>query len=278
MKKILLATTVLAFSAGFAAAEVKFSGTAAMGVASDAGGPFHSYSSANLAVEFVGESDSGLSFGATFSADMGHAYAFADDDGFSDGDGTFGAPEVWISGSFGKLAMNHNGYGFFHNDDSDYDQGDVMYTGTFGAFSVGLIADVEAYDDFGDDADMSVNLAYAANNLAANLNLDDNGDYDVSLGYTMGAITATVANDHDNVSSLELAYDANGITGSVKFDTDSFWSASAGYSANSMTVNVSTDADSAWSIDGEYDLGGGLALVAGVNYTDDAFLGATMSF
>ena len=37
MKKILLATTILGMTAGFAAAEVKFSGSASMGVARQGG-------------------------------------------------------------------------------------------------------------------------------------------------------------------------------------------------------------------------------------------------
>ena len=100
----------------------------------------------------------------------------------------------------------------------------------------------------------------------------------VSLGYTLGAITATVATDESSLSSLKLAYDNNGMSASVKFDSASFWEADAGYSANSITINLGTDADSHWDVTASYDLGGGLSLEAGTNYTSDAYLGAAMTF
>lgn len=296
MKKILLATTILAASAGFASAEITWSGSAMMGVATNGlgadadgnlpgtnpdGSPdetWQAYSSVTLSVALSGETDGGLSFGATTDISAGTSYAMADDDGFNAEGGTLSNPEVYISGSFGRIAMSRDGYGFFHNDDDGVDQGDVKYTGTFGSISVGVVADVEA---LGGGSDNSLMLGYAANNLSATLNYDDNGDYDVSLGYTMGAITATVTNDSTGVTvtnSLKLAYSNNGISGSVKFSDDSTWEVAAGYSANSMTVNVSTDDVSAWSIDASYDLGGGLSVNAGTNYTGDAMVGAAMAF
>ena len=157
MKKILLATTILAMSAGYAAADITWGGSAAAGIASngtanggdanpdgalDADGvtllsddAFHTYSRVNLAVTFAGTSDSGLTFGATFDTTAGRSYALADDDGFEDNGGTFGMPTVFIEGSFGKLAFSTNNYDFYDDTNGD---GDVEYTGTFGA-SVGRL-------------------------------------------------------------------------------------------------------------------------------------------
>lgn len=315
MKKILLATTILAASAGFASAEITWSGSATMGVATNGAdygadgiwgtlddgvgdqnpdlspdNTWQSYSSVELSVALSGETDGGLSFGASTAISAGRTYDLADDDGFDNNGGTLDNPEVYISGSFGKVSMKHDGYGFFHNDDDGVDLGDVKYTGSFGAISVGVVTDVEAADDLsGNDSNNSLNLGYSANNITAGLNFDDNGEYDVSLGYTMGAITATVTHDEsydksvmpnvlEQTNSLKLAYSNNGISGSVKFSDDSTWEVAAGYSANSMTVNVSTDDVSAWSIDASYDLGGGLSVNAGTNYTGDAMVGAAMAF
>ena len=268
MKNILLATTFLAASAGFASADISFSGSAHAGIASEAGGDFETYSSANLAVSMSGSSDNGLTFGADFDTTVGRSYTFGDADTFADEGGTFGMPTIWIDGSFGKIEISDDNFDFF--DDANAG-GDVKYTGTFGAVTTGLIADVDL-------GEFSGNLGYAANNISVNLNADTYSLWDISLGYTLGAITATVATDESSLSSLELAYANNGMSASVKFDTDSFWSADAGYSANSITINLGTDADSHWDVTASYDLGGGLSVEAGTNYTSDAYLGAAMTF
>lgn len=285
MKKILLATTMLVGTAGFAAAEVSFSGSAHAGIASDAGGDFDVYSSAGLDVTFSGASDNGLEFGATFGASVGHSYAFADDDGFGDEDGTLGSPEVFISGSFGRVAFNHNGYGFFHNDDSDADQADVDYSGTFGGLSVGLRADVQDVNDVvvgvtENTNDLSATLGYTIAGIAVTANVDGTDDiaWDVGASYTMGAFTAGVTYNVDSVAELTGTYEANGIMATASYNTDSEWSVGGSYTMNGMSFAASTDDGSAWEVTAGYDLGGGLSLEAGYNYTNDAFIGAAMTF
>jgi outer membrane protein OmpU len=101
MKKVLLATTMLVGGASIAAADVTLSGTARMGLVSpfeNAATPYSESdvvftSRARVIFTLSGESDSGLSFGATFRADNA-AGANA---------GTAGS--VFISGAFGRLTM-----------------------------------------------------------------------------------------------------------------------------------------------------------------------------
>ncbi|MFN3846712.1 MAG: porin, partial [Paracoccaceae bacterium] len=96
MKKVLLATTVLAMTATVAAAEVKVSGNARMGVVynGDLVSDKLQFSSRIRAVfTMSGETDSGLSFGGSFRADNAGAAA----------NGSAGS--VYISGAFGKLEM-----------------------------------------------------------------------------------------------------------------------------------------------------------------------------
>lgn len=93
MKKLLLATSILSATAGIAAAEVSLSGDARMGIISEAGADAVFTSRARVSFGLSGESDSGLSFGASFRADnAGPASA-----------GNAGS--VYISGAFGKLSM-----------------------------------------------------------------------------------------------------------------------------------------------------------------------------
>ena len=94
MKKILLATTVLGMTAGFASAEVTLSGDARMGIL-DAGGSSTAEFTSRARVKFTasGETDNGLSFGAELRADNA-------------GDAAKGtAGTVFVSGAFGKLSM-----------------------------------------------------------------------------------------------------------------------------------------------------------------------------
>jgi outer membrane protein OmpU len=271
MKKILLASTILAASAGFASAEITFGGSAAAGIASQAGGDLETYSSANLAVTFAGQTDSGLSFGASFDTTAGRSYTLGDGDDFADEGGTFGMPTIFVSGSFGKVSFSDDNFDFFDDTNGG---GDVKYEGTFGGFGVGLIADVDV------PSAASVMASYTIAGVALSANADTYNLWNVSAAYTMGSITATVGTDEASNSYVEVAYAANGISASAQYNTsDASVDVAAGYSANGISVNADTNSVSnAWTVTGSYDLGGGLTLEAGTNYTSDLMIGASMSF
>jgi hypothetical protein len=80
----------------------------------------------------------------------------------------------------------------------------------------------------------------------------------VGLSYATGALT------------LGATYD------SIK-DGDQ-WGVSAAYAAGALTMNVSTDEGDDWSASGAYALGSGASLVAGTNYTEDAYVGVSFAF
>lgn len=99
MKKILLATTMLVGTAGFAAAEVAVSGYAEIGVlkrdngfAGSTNAQFHQ--DVEVTFKMSGETDGGLSFGAAIDLDEGNV-ADGDDSGTT----------VFVSGAFGKITM-----------------------------------------------------------------------------------------------------------------------------------------------------------------------------
>ena len=98
MKKVLFATTALVMSmtAGVAVAEVAVTGDARMGLVYD-GNDAQFGSRARVRFTMTGESDAGLSFGASFRVDH------QDDSGGKANQGTAGS--VWISGTYGKLEM-----------------------------------------------------------------------------------------------------------------------------------------------------------------------------
>ena len=96
MKKILLATTILGMTAGFAAAEVKISGSASMGIANDGvDDAFHVYNSGELDFAATVVSDAGVEFGMSTSVSFGNTYSFGDgEDAFDSGDGIIGSPTL----------------------------------------------------------------------------------------------------------------------------------------------------------------------------------------
>ncbi len=108
MKKVLLATTVLAMSATVAAAEVSVSGSARMGVAynSEAANEVGFTSRARVQFNLSGESDNGLSFGASVRADQATNANNGSGTAFDvNGMGNQTAGSVFVSGAFGKITM-----------------------------------------------------------------------------------------------------------------------------------------------------------------------------
>ena len=169
MKKVLLATTMLAGTAGFASAEVSVTGYAEIGIWSyNHATPTGTDSSIafwqDVEVTFAmsGTTDGGLEFGAKIDLDEGEV-------GLNDDSGT----EVWVSGAFGKLTMGdtdgamdwalqdagsltsladdhttHVAYfgssGYFGPGDGLDGEGDgqvVRYENTFGGFSFAISAE-----------------------------------------------------------------------------------------------------------------------------------------
>ena len=93
MKRILLASSALVMSAGFAAAEVSTSGDGRMGVQSLNGGDIAFSSRIRIKFAASGEADNGLTFGGSIRAD-------------NSGNGTSGAAgSVHIAGAFGTITM-----------------------------------------------------------------------------------------------------------------------------------------------------------------------------
>lgn len=281
MKKLLLATTILGMSAGFASAEahsttgIAFSGTATAGFASVNGAAFETYTTFELGVAATGQSDSGLAFGASFAVIAGESFDFdGTGSSFSGESGEFGDPEVFISGDFGRIAFSHDGYADYHADDDD--EHDVEYTHTVAGINIGVRADVDGIFD------PSVQLGYTAGAIALGLNYDVDGDdgeaFDVSVDYTAGAISFGLGLDNDEVTTVSVGYAANGISAGIEINSNDEYTLSAGYEVDALTLAFEIDESDVWEATGEYDLGGGLTVEAGLHESESAFLGARMAF
>ena len=128
-----------------------------------------------------------------------------------------------------------------------------------GAGSVYVAMDEESGNAFGGSAMVSGATVSIDSKLEAyEADLKMNRSNTLGVSYTMGAVTA-------------------GATYNSIKDGDQ-WGVSASYVAGDMTVGFSTDEGSDWSVTGAYALGTGATINAGVNYTEDAFLGLSFAF
>lgn len=298
MKKVLLATTILGMTAGFAAAEIAFTGEATAGYGhaeTDSDVQSGTYTSFTLSVAATKETDSGLSFGASFDVSTGKTFDFDGEDSsfdntdVSDDENGIGAPTVFISGDFGKVAFAVDGFADYSNDDNDFH--DIEYTHSISGFSIGLRGDLDGADadpsgvasDGENNGEYSVKLGYAVEGITLGYNYDSLLEtYDASASYAAGDLTFGLGYNDDEVTSVSVKYSANGISAGIEADSDEVVTLSAGYEANGLTIGVETTTepgvDDSYTATAGYDLGGGLALEAGYHDSQSAFVGAKMSF
>ncbi|MDP3194106.1 porin [Tabrizicola sp.] len=273
MKKILLATSALVLVAGAAAAEVTVGGSARMGLIYD-GEDTLMTSRVRIVFTASGETDTGISFGASMRADQS-----------GQGNTQNGDSTVYVSGAFGKLTFGDvdsaanalvghvSGVGLTGLGDWNelrylgHEKTAALYEYSAGALTFALSAgQFEGLDTTGtpavpntanDDA-MSIAVKYAVDAYTVALGYETAGDVDhIALGAsaTFGASTVKfVASDTDIAGdptqyALSLDY-AIGATTLTAFVTDE-------------------GAINNYGIGAAYDLGGGAKFVAGIVEVDD---------
>ncbi|MEL7211037.1 MAG: porin [Pseudomonadota bacterium] len=174
MKKTLLLSTALVAFGGMAVADVALTGRAEMGI--EGGSDENNadfFTDIDVTFTMSGETDGGLSFGASVDLDEGGDGSPASDDNTDDGGAT-----IFISGGFGTLTMGdtdgaldwalvdagNNGNGGSLDDDETthagylgayldgaYDGQIARYDYSFGDFGVAISAETDDSDDDGDD-------------------------------------------------------------------------------------------------------------------------------
>lgn len=294
MKKVLLATTALVATAGFAAADISLSGSASMGLQYTENGGANNNDNdtvVNNEIDFTiagsGTSDSGVEFGASIDfgnseTDQGEAHDTAND---------------------GEVYVSYNGFKVIVGDVGNQLQDGVADVGYQGIGADDLI---EGQADRG-DYDVNVSYSVAGISLGASMG-SDSEDTAVSVsgefsGVSFGLGVTDINNDRQ-VTELALGYTMGAITANATYATVDFDAAgtadldayglSVAYTSGAMTFTVAmsdTDAanqDANYGVGVAYDLGGGLAVKAGYGQlgattaggdaTAVADLGLTMSF
>jgi outer membrane protein OmpU len=301
MKKILLATSVLAATTGFAAAEVTVTGSARMGVVYNSlgfvdadgnptGEDFAFSSRVRVVFNMVGTTDGGLEFGASVRADQQGGNdndAGALKNGFSNGDSTVYVAINGLKVTFGDvggaadaLVGQTSGVGFGPNDGLH----EIGFIGTsktaaYAEYSTGALTfGLSSGQIASSDAELSVAVKYSTDAFSVALGYEDadaGSALHVAGSATFGAVTvkARVTDNGDLVIaagetpfSLSVDY-AAGATTVTGFYTD--------FDNNTTHIGVGV----------AYDLGGGASIKGALVQQDTgaaknefADVGIVMSF
>ena len=291
MKKILLASTMLVGTAGFAAADVSFAGGAYTGVAYTFGGALPSQLTVDYSLFLIPmmstTTDGGLEVGASMFIGAGGMDVQKDpsDDNFGTEDwlptGGFvsGTSRVWMSGAWGKVTI-----GYDHNaDDNFLTPGDydiqATYTNTWGSFGVEVYAVyAPAASAATTSGDFGAELSYSFGDYSVYAGAGvDQSDAD---GNTVDVWAGATASVSGFTGALEVFYDIG---------TGVYYTASIGYETGPYSISAFIDSDALgfsgldYGAEVGYDLGGGVALEAG--YAHDfttagnvVWAGVSMSF
>ena len=310
MKKVLLATSVLAMTAGFASAEVTVSGTARMGVIADFGDADPAFTSrVRIIFTASGETDSGLSFGATVRNDQSGVANTENGDSV-----------VYISGAFGKLSMG------------DVDGAAAAAVGQVDPVGLTGLSDLNEIAYLLGNEDTSALYEYSTGSIGLYFSAqpnDGNSNFGVGANYTMGDYKFGIGYENvedgstpgsgwpdkigfspffgNGATQVVLGADATfgPVTAKVRFARYDEDNIDAGMDQAALSVTYTADAlavtgfysnfrgtdgyegDDAdfYGVGASYDLGGGATVVGGYSSadygagSDDAFdLGLSFSF
>lgn len=284
MKKVLLATTALIASAGIAAAGdlstgVHISGSAEIGVVGGDTIDTQFWSDLDVNFKLTGETDNGLTFGASIDLDE-----------LANGiPATSGPAAVWVSGGFGTITIGdtdgaldwamkeaiiggtindvqeHAGFNGNSGLDGVYDGQVARYDNSFGDFGVAVSAEVDD-SGAGGDAAIGIGVKYSFSMVNLGLGYQSDGIVDivgVSVDATFGDITAIVNyTDMDTIGThtgFALGYSMDALT--VAMNWGEFEATGGG------TI-------SGWGAIVNYDLSDDVTLKAGYGFSD---FGATDS-
>jgi len=280
MKKVLLTTTALVMTAGVAAADVSFGGTAGIAFIDDNGasdatrdGMFvESYY--DFDVTLSAEASNGLTMSAGFDMGGGAKVDYDDDDKLEVQGKSIGDADVAVSYNGWTLTVDQEGISNLYDDDpNEYE--DLSIAGSIGGLSVAVTTDLE-------DSTNSYKLGYSLGDIALTLtgtNDDDAGGdaSGISVSYPMGALTLAASisdesNDAEDDTEISVSYAMDSIT--VKYTSitpgsdgsmGDEWDAKISYAAGAMSASINLDEADATTMIGEYDLGGGATAFAAMH-------------
>jgi outer membrane protein OmpU len=276
MKKVLLATSALTLSAGFASADVSLSGSGGAGVFGANGADLSVYSGVDLGFSLSGASDSGMTFSASLDMGGGQTLDVGDFELDTQDMGTDDNVAVTIGVSGLTIELSQDGVDDLYDDDI---AGDIGISGAMGDLTYSVVTGLE-------DADpTSLSIGYSAGAISGSVATSDEGDAStVTVTYAMGDITISAESDTDragaDTSSVTVTYAmADGMSVSLE-NSEDVNTLGVSYSSGAVSVAVEADdaTDESWEATMAYDLGGGATFNLGTNDDETTFAGVGFSF
>jgi outer membrane protein OmpU len=218
MKKVLLASTALIMSAGFAAADVSVGGDGRMGVLDTFGEDTELGFTSRIRIIFSasGETDAGLAFGGSIRADNAGGFNVQDGQGNTLGDDNFTATNITqVSLAGGGGVLGQSGSVFIEGAFGKLSMGDVDGAA---AAAVGYVSGV-GLTGLG-DRNESVYIANVGGELPGALYEYSGGDW---------SVYASVSNPRSNFTGLAADATAWALGGSYSFGA---YSVAIGYEDN----------------------------------------------
>jgi len=311
MKTLLLASTALVVTAGMAAADITFTGSANAGYYSGlgnadaetvttAGTPNSAgvvgvaavtatsaetytssgvYSNAGIVATMSGVTDNGITFSTSVDAEAGTEIDQGDFEFDGPAGGTFGLGAVSMSGAFGTITFDDGGIDNLYDDDAT--PADIKYSTTVGAVAVSIAADAGSAAD-----GTSVSASYTSGAMSfSGSGSSTAGDNSMSLAVTYAlsdSISLTADTDSTGgaaaVNSVSVTTALNGVSITAATDSASTWDIDLGYSVSGIALTYGTDENDAWDASATYALGGGATVKAGVNAESSAYAGVSFAF
>ena len=312
MKNVLLATTAIALTAGYAAADVSYSASAKLSYGNfgeqNTAGTTYGYSDT---FDF-GVSGSGEAGGVAYSASMtidenadsnslgafsmssnGLSYTYdANDIGgleTANGNGLDEAAGDW------KIAYAANGFSAGYEVDEDVEGRSLT---TLGYAANGLSIGLEVKDDDGNGATSetinTVSVGYTMGAMSVSYDADDQAtqNYDAKVTYTMGGTVLSAGTDEIESHYVGITTTVGGMALTARSETDGNTAAdtaenelSISYTMGALTIAYAKDTGDVGLFGDEaetlttltYDLGG-VTLVAKGNDQDETEVSAAFSF
>jgi len=288
MKKVLLTTTALVMTAGYAAADISMSGTMQVALTDDNGAETAAVTDYQLTTGFdfnvavSAETDNGITMSSTFDMGAGSLVDYNDDDEIE-------AQAPLAAGDSPTVTLGYAGYtikadanGIDNLWDADATDQDISLAGSVAGF------DFTVASDFDDDSASykvgytmgDITITATGTNKEGNYNTSSRTEsaaklavsYKVSDTLTLDASTndtgLSTVTDNDNTLGLTYKMDAITLTYTsidpqeANKDWGDEWDAKIAYSAGALTASFATDEADATTMIAEYDLGGGATFFA----------------
>lgn len=303
MKKTLLLSTALVAFAGMAVADVALTGRAEVGIFGGTDDDTDFFTDIDVTFTMSGETDGGLSFGASVDLDEGGDGSDASDNNDEDGGAT-----IFVSGGFGTVTVGdtngamdwalmdgsdvgnpgtlnddettHAGFfGDFH--DGVYDNQIARYDYSFGDFGVALSMEMDDDSDGAAHADLDTGYALGVRYSS------DMGGFTLNAGLAYQVVDLGAADgDQEEIVGLSVGADmTNGLSAGISYvsgdvlgvEDSSHTSIGLGYTTGALSLHANYGAfdfdgagadPSGYGLAVAYDLGGGAVVHAGYGNSD----------